>query len=83
MGDSFSWLISNWGMLVTTLLAVVGGASVMVATISKVTKNKTDDKAAKWLEVVHKWLSKVAMTPTEKKTVKVVEVNPKSDKPES
>ena len=70
MGDVFSWLIGNWGMLVTTLLAVIGGASVMVHAVAPLTKSKKDDKAAAWLDKVAGWLgavaSKVALNPKPK-----------------
>lgn len=60
MGDLFSWLVGNWGVIVTTLLAVIGGASVMVKAIAPLTKSKADDKAAAWLDKAAGWLSRVA-----------------------
>ena len=58
-----SWIAANWMVIAGTAGSVVMGASIIVKAISKVTKNKKDDKVAKWLTVLNKWLSKIAINP--------------------
>lgn len=61
MGEIIQWVGSNWVTVITTALAVVGGASVMVHAIAPFTKNTKDDDVAGWLDKVHGWLSKLAL----------------------
>jgi len=61
--SSITWILSNWQLVVTTALAIIGGASVIVAAIAPLTKSDKDDKAASWLKKIHGWLSKVAINP--------------------
>jgi hypothetical protein len=67
MGDVIAWLGSNWSTILVTLLAVIGGASIIVKAIAPLTATDADDKAAAWLDKVHEWLSKIALNPTVKK----------------
>jgi len=63
MGDAISWLVSNWQLIGGIAGGVVMGASIAVRAIAPHTATKKDDKAADWLDTVHRWLSKVALNP--------------------
>lgn len=58
-----STLLDSLPQIITVALAVVGGASLMVAAIAPLTENKKDDEVASWLKKVHTFLSKVAVNP--------------------
>lgn len=61
LGEMTSWVTANWAVLLTSALAVVGGASVAVKAIAPLTATKWDDKLSGWLTKVHGWMSVVAL----------------------
>ena len=67
MSDVIAWFMANWGLIITTLLAVIGGASIMVKAIAPLTRSDSDDKLVSFLEKVQAWLAKLALnTPSNK-----------------
>lgn len=48
-----SWILNNWQSILTTILAIIGGASALVAAIAPLTKSDVDNKvlnALRWLQ---------------------------------
>lgn len=58
-----TFLAENYGTILMSALAVVGGCSVAAAALSKLTANTTDDKVAAVLAKVQAVLSKLALNP--------------------
>jgi len=52
------FLLNNWRDLLNIAAYTIASASVIVASIAKYTKNKTDDKVAGWLKKGYALLSK-------------------------
>jgi hypothetical protein len=67
--EIFSWLTSvDWVALITTILAIVGAASVAVHAIAPFTTSTLDDAAATFLDKVYAFISKwIALNPAPKK----------------
>jgi hypothetical protein len=63
MMELFSWIAGHWLVIVETGLMVVGGASVMVHAVAKLTPNKKDDAVAGLLDRVQGWLGRIALNP--------------------
>lgn len=61
MMEIATWVGANWMLIVGTVSSVIAGASIIVKAISPFTATKVDDKAARWLDKVYKYLNKIAL----------------------
>ena len=58
------WLLTNWQMLLTVVLAVIGGASVVVKAVAPLTNTTVDDKLGGALTWLYNLLSRIALNPS-------------------
>lgn len=58
-----SWILANWVTILTTLLAIIGGASAIVAAIAPLTKSTADNRLLDALRWLHDKLSHLALNP--------------------
>lgn len=61
MMEVFSWLMANWQVIVTTLLTIIGGASVIVKAIAPLTRTESDNKLVGLLEKIQAWFAKLSL----------------------
>lgn len=66
--EIINWIVANYLTIITTILTVIGGASVAIHAIAPFTSTTVDDEAATFIDKVYAFLSKwVALNPTPKK----------------
>jgi hypothetical protein len=55
--DILNLLISNWGDILQAVLAIIGGASILLKYVAPHTKTLLDDKLYTFLNDILKWVS--------------------------